>query len=78
MTTPHDELPKTISSQKVFEGRVFNVTVDTVREGQLTYQREVVHHGGSAVTCSKRPPVLSLKASVPKSARNANFRKNSA
>jgi ADP-ribose pyrophosphatase len=49
MTTPHDELPKTISSQKVFEGRVFNVTVDTVREGQLTYQREVVHHGGSAV-----------------------------
>ena len=49
MTTPHKELPKTISSQKVFEGRVFNVTVDTVREGELTYQREVVHHGGSAV-----------------------------
>src|ERR671918_1861617 len=49
MTTPHKELPKTINSQKVFEGRVFNVTVDTVREGELTYQREVVHHGGSAV-----------------------------
>lgn len=49
MTKPHKELPKTISSQKVFEGRVFNVTVDTVREGELTYQREVVHHGGSAV-----------------------------
>jgi ADP-ribose pyrophosphatase len=46
---PHKELPKTISSQKVFAGRVFNVTVDTVREGDLTYQREVVHHGGSAV-----------------------------
>src|SRR5690348_17972090 len=44
-----NELPKTISSQKVFEGRVFSVTVDTVREGELTYQREVVHHGGSAV-----------------------------
>jgi ADP-ribose pyrophosphatase len=43
------ELPKIISSQKVFEGRVFNVTVDTVREGELTYQREVVHHHGSAV-----------------------------
>ena len=43
------DLPKTISSQKVFEGRVFNVTVDTVREGELTYQREVVHHPGSAV-----------------------------
>jgi ADP-ribose pyrophosphatase len=49
MTTPHHEQPKTISSQKVFEGRVFNVTVDTVREGHLTYQREVVHHAGSAV-----------------------------
>lgn len=49
MTTPHKELPKIVSSQKVFEGRVFNVTVDTVREGELTYQREVVHHGGSAV-----------------------------
>jgi len=45
----HDELPKAISSQKIFTGRVFSVTVDTVREGELTYQREVVHHGGSAV-----------------------------
>ena len=49
MTTPHRELPKIISSQKVFDGRVFNVTVDTVSEGELTYQREVVHHRGSAV-----------------------------
>lgn len=49
MSTPHDELPRIISSQKVFEGRVFNVTVDTVREGELTYQRDVVHHHGSAV-----------------------------
>ena len=46
---PHTELPKIINSQKVFEGRIFNVTVDTVSEGELTYQREVVHHGGSAV-----------------------------
>lgn len=49
MTTPHHELPKIVSSQKIFSGRVFSVTVDTVREGELTYQREVVHHGGSAV-----------------------------
>lgn len=49
MSSPHDELPKIVSSQKVFSGRVFNVTVDTVREGELTYQREVVHHHGSAV-----------------------------
>ena len=49
MTTPHKELPKIISSEKVFEGRVFNVTVDTVSEGEQTYKREVVHHSGSAV-----------------------------
>lgn len=49
MTTPHSELPKILSSQKVFDGRVFNVTVDTISEGELTYQREVVHHHGSAV-----------------------------
>lgn len=49
MSSPDHELPKIISSQKVFSGRVINVTVDTVREGELTYQREVVHHHGSAV-----------------------------
>ena len=49
MSTPERELPKILSSQKVFDGRVFNVTVDTVTEGDLTYQREVVHHNGSAV-----------------------------
>lgn len=49
MSTPQRELPKILSSQKVFEGRVFNVTVDSVSEGELTYQREVVHHNGSAV-----------------------------
>jgi ADP-ribose pyrophosphatase len=49
MTTPHKELPKILNSQKLFEGRVFNVTVDTVSEGELTYKREVVRHPGSAV-----------------------------
>jgi ADP-ribose pyrophosphatase len=49
MSASNKELPKILNSQKVFEGRVFNVTVDTVSEGELTYQREVVHHNGSAV-----------------------------
>ena len=49
MSTPQKELPKIINSEKVFEGRVFNVTVDTVSEGEHTYKREVVHHTGSAV-----------------------------
>lgn len=49
MTTPHQELPKIISSQKIYDGHVLKVTVDTIREGEKTYQREVVHHFGSAV-----------------------------
>lgn len=49
MSTPHKELPQIINSEKVFEGRVFNVTVDTINEGEHTYKREVVHHSGSAV-----------------------------
>ena len=38
-----------IDSKKVFSGRVFDVTVDTIREADRTYIREVVHHPGSAV-----------------------------
>jgi ADP-ribose pyrophosphatase len=49
MTSPHKDLPKILDSKKVFDGRVFNVTVDTVSEGDHTYKREVVHHSGSAV-----------------------------
>src|SRR5881396_3351870 len=43
------ETPEFLDSKKVFAGRVFDVTVDTVREGDKTYTREVVHHLGSAV-----------------------------
>ena len=45
----HGELPKVIDSQSIYRGRIFEVTVDTVSEGEKTYVREVVHHPGSAV-----------------------------
>ncbi len=41
--------PKIIDSLEVFRGPVFQVTTDTIREGDITYQRDVVHHTGSAV-----------------------------
>jgi ADP-ribose pyrophosphatase len=41
--------PQITDSVEVFKGRVFDVTVDTIVEGAITYQREVVHHPGSAV-----------------------------
>src|SRR5678816_4735685 len=41
--------PKIIDSKTVFRGKVFTVSTDTVQEGDATYQRDVVHHPGSAV-----------------------------
>lgn len=38
-----------LSSTEVFTGRVFSVTVDTIREGGRTHRRETVRHPGSAV-----------------------------
>ena len=43
------DAPKVIASETIFRGRVIEVSVDTVSEGEITYQREVVHHPGSAV-----------------------------
>jgi ADP-ribose pyrophosphatase len=43
------DCPQILDSKEVFRGRIFDVTVDTIREGETTYQREVVHHPGSAV-----------------------------
>src|SRR5947209_12613857 len=41
--------PAVLDSKEIFRGRVFDVRVDTIREGDSTYVREVVHHPGSAV-----------------------------
>jgi len=47
MTT--NEQPQILNSVALFRGRVFSVTVDSIREGEKVYEREVVHHPGSAV-----------------------------
>ena len=43
------EAPKVVDTKTIFRGRVIEVSVDTVSEGEITYEREVVHHSGSAV-----------------------------
>lgn len=43
------EKPQILKSVEIFRGRVVEVTLDTIREGDKTYEREVVHHPGSAV-----------------------------
>ncbi len=41
--------PKVVDTKTIFRGRVIEVSVDTISEGEITYEREVVHHAGSAV-----------------------------
>ena len=41
--------PKVISSEKVYRGRVFDVFLDKIRDGDVEYERDVVTHNGSAV-----------------------------
>jgi len=43
------ESTEILNSTEVFHGRVFNVMVDEIREGDKVYKREVVQHPGSAV-----------------------------
>jgi ADP-ribose pyrophosphatase len=43
------DCPQILDSKEIFRGRVFDVAVDTIREGDKTYQREIVRHPGSAV-----------------------------
>lgn len=40
---------KTLSSKTIYKGHVINVKLDTVRENDIEYEREVVVHKGSAV-----------------------------
>ena len=49
MIQANKEAPTILDSKEIFRGRVFQVTVDTVREGDKTYVRDVVRHPGSAV-----------------------------
>jgi ADP-ribose pyrophosphatase len=49
MAATEDSAPQVLDSKKIFAGRVFEVTTDTVREGNITYVRDVVRHPGSAV-----------------------------
>jgi ADP-ribose pyrophosphatase len=41
--------PEVISSEKVYNGRVFDVFLDKIRDGDVEYERDVITHNGSAV-----------------------------
>ena len=48
MNIPEKELPQVLSGEVVYAGRLISVARDTVREGEVTYVREVVAHPGGA------------------------------
>jgi ADP-ribose pyrophosphatase len=41
--------PEILSNETIYRGRVFDVSVAEIREGDATYKREIVNHHGSAV-----------------------------
>ncbi len=41
--------PENISTKLIYEGRIFDVSIDRIREGDIEYDREIVAHDGSAV-----------------------------
>ena len=41
--------PETLSSESIYKGKIFDISIDTIREGDLQYDREIVVHKGSAV-----------------------------
>ena len=41
--------PEIISTESIYKGRIFGVSLDTVREDGITYRREIISHQGSAV-----------------------------
>lgn len=49
MSIDKTAVPKILNSANAFSGKVIRVSLETVQEGPATYQREVVHHNGSAV-----------------------------
>ena len=41
--------PEKLGSESIYKGRVFDIEIDEIRDGEITYKREIVVHKGSAV-----------------------------
>jgi ADP-ribose pyrophosphatase len=41
--------PKVISKKSIYKGKIFDISLDKIREGEIEYEREIVSHHGSAV-----------------------------
>jgi len=41
--------PKKLSSETIYKGKIFDINIDSIREGDVEYKREIVTHKGSCV-----------------------------
>jgi ADP-ribose pyrophosphatase len=41
--------PEKISTESIYKGKIFEVSQDRIREGEIEYEREIILHDGSAV-----------------------------
>lgn len=41
--------PETLSCENIYKGKIFDIRVDSIREGDVEYKREIVVHKGSCV-----------------------------
>lgn len=41
--------PVTLASRTIYNGRIFDIRIDEIREGEKQYEREIVEHKGGAV-----------------------------
>ena len=41
--------PEKLGSRSIYNGRIFDIRVDDIRDGEIEYSREIVVHKGSAV-----------------------------
>ena len=41
--------PKVISTEKIYKGKVFDISIAEIQDGEIEYKREIVEHKGSAV-----------------------------
>jgi ADP-ribose pyrophosphatase len=42
-------VPEPLGSELIYKGKIFDIRIDEIREGDVTYKREIVVHKGSAV-----------------------------
>lgn len=42
-------MPETISTKPIYQGSIFEVRTDTIRDGEIEYERDIIAHPGSGV-----------------------------